>query len=642
MSKSSRKSRQIKKTLKPHHVVTTPKLPKFRIQSSTLIIVIIAILAAIPFSLGKYFEFNQPDPFDGGAYCYSAQHILNGAKIGVEEIPSAQLGTLLVNMLGVWIFGYSETGAEIIQTIMQAGALILMFLAMRRLFGTLAAAVGVIIASIYLSSPLIAKFGNVKEQYMIACAVIAVSCFLLYQHQSRWWYAILAGAFASWAPLFKPTGTSVIGAMGLFIILQPLLKNRTCKQTGTDILLLLAGAVAAIGPLYVWILGWDVQLALPYSFVWQTLGKMLSVGAETQQTQTAADYVGQSRQLVPFSEQWPRVLRYYRLLILPIALAVGSLLVRVIRIIGKFALTRKIEAKTYDRFVLLLAGWWILDMAFVWISPRSYEQYYLPLTASAAMLGGYLIATYRDKTNSAVNKTKWITIGLVGLLIMIFMSWHIFFGIKTSPHTGSIYRDQAGNPTRRRGYVQKFIETSQIRKHHWKGPWQEVGEYIRSHSKPTDKIYVWGWYPGIYVQAQRFSPVAQACMLPRPAPKKLAAIIADMLAKFEQDRPRFIVDSRKRHIPTDRPPYELWPIVPEGFIGMKKTSFLPSNKDIIAAYDKAWSEMLRKRFDEDEALRYEAMKPFREFIMKNYRIVRLFGQHVLFELKQTPGVSSSG
>jgi len=37
--------------------------------------------------------------------------------------------------------------------------------------------------------------------------------------------------------------------------------------------------------------------------------------------------------------------------------------------------------------------------------------------------------------------------------------------------------------------------------------------------------------------------------------------------------------------------------------------------------------------DPDEAKRFRAMKPFREFVMKNYQIVRAFGQHVLFQHK---------
>src|SRR4030042_1797060 len=114
--------------------------------------IVIAVLAIIPFSLGKYFEFNSPDPFDSGAYVYSAKHILDGAEIGVEEKPSCRLGTLTLNILGVKLLGFNEIGSKIIQTALQMAALTLMFVAMRKLFGILPAGVGVVVASVYLSA----------------------------------------------------------------------------------------------------------------------------------------------------------------------------------------------------------------------------------------------------------------------------------------------------------------------------------------------------------------------------------------------------------------------------------------------------------------------------------------------------------
>jgi len=591
------------------------------------VLIIIAILAAIPFSLGKYFEFNSPGFFDSGAYVYSAEHILQGAKIGVDEKPSAQLGTLLVNLLGVRLFGFSDTGPKIIQMVLQAAALIIMFIAMRKLFSSiLPAAVGVIIASVYLSAPVIAKYGNVKEQYMIACMVMGVSCFVLYQLGGKWWLAVLAGGFAIWAPLFKPTGVSAFGAMGLFVVLQPLLKNRSWKQAGFDILLLMAGVVAAIAPLYIWILAWNVQITLPYSFLWRELGKMLPSAASDTQAKPATDYIGGSRKLVPFSKQLPIVLRYYSVLILPIALAVGAIIARVIRMIWQHVSAKKTSVKSYDRFVLLLAVWWILDMAFVWISPHSYEQYYLPLNASAAMLGGYLIAIYCDKIKFAANKTKWVVAGTIGIILMIVLSWHIFFGLGKSPYSGRRYDEKS------RGYLQKFGEIPLNPEH----PWLMVSEHIRTHSQPTDKIYVWGWVPGIYVKAQRLSSAARAftsTMHIRP-PDELAKMVAGLLAEFEKEPPKFFVDTHNAHFPYDgRPPLELWPFLQQQIV--KKANIKAANSD------EAYAEWLTKNVDSDEAGRFRAMKPFREYVMKNYKIAQFFGQVVLFELKSPPAGKES-
>jgi len=609
----------------------------------------IAVLAVVPFGLGKYFELNVPGAFDSGAYAYSAKHILEGARIGVDEKPSARLGTLLVNMLGVWLFGFDDIGPKIVQGVMQAAALALMFIALKRLYGMLAAAIGVIIASAYLSAPLIAKFGNVKEQYMIACMVMGISCFVMYQLSGKWWQAILSGAFLSWAPLFKETGTSAIGATALFVIAQPVLRHRTVKQTGKDILLLLAGAVIGVAPLYIWIIGWDIGMSLPYKFVWTTAATLLPAKeAAVGQAKAAGDYVQTSRALVPFAMQWPRVLRYYGLLVLPVGLALASILTRWVRMImgrsGKFLPAGR---KQYDRFVLLFATWWLLDMAFVWISPRSYEQYYLPLNASAAMLGGYVITVYADKFKTTVFKGRWLIAGAAGFVCMVAMSWHIFFGIGKSPHSGRAYGEK------RRGYLQKYQEISTRRLKSFKGPWEIAGEYIRQHSNPDDRIYVWGWYPGIYVKAQRFSAASQAFMMPRPAPAKLAEQIGETLAEFEQHRPKFIVDTRKRNIPMVRPPYELWPVAPKGFMGSQRAGFVPPDPAISARYDDWWAAGLRKRFDEAEAERYKILAPLRKFVMDNYQIVeptkfvqisngrnlyhRMFGEHIVFKLKEPSG-----
>jgi len=613
MSKAQRQKRKAKSRIRN---------TQYAIRNTRLVFVIIAILAAIPFGLGKYMEFNTPGPYDSGGYVYSAKHILDGAVIGVEEKPSARMGTLLVNMLGVWLCGFNETGPKLIQTILQAMALVLMFIAMQKLFGTLPAAVGVIVASVYLSAPLIAKFGNVKEQYMVACMVMGVSCFVLYQLGGKWWYAVLAGALVGWAPLFKQTSISAIGAIGLFVILQPLLKHRTWKQTCIDILLLLAGAAISVGPVYLWLAINNAPFEYwPYAKLWW----LLSPG----EGERVGRYISKSRQMLPFFKLAPRVFRYYGLLILPIALAVSAIAARVVRIIRQSKITnRKLKIENrYDRFVLLFAVWWVLDMAFVWVSPRSYEQYYLPLNASAAMLGGYLIALYSDKFSTSPYKGRWSAAGSLGLLAMIMMSWHIFFGITTSPHSGATYRDRTGNPEKRRGYAQKLEEVSRRRKGILLYSWEQVGEYIYTHSEPTDKIYVWGWVPGIYVQAQRFSPAPKAFegTMHTLTPEELAERIDEILSAFERQLPKFIVDSRKRHFPWDKPPLELWP--------QTKKGFLPADKRIIDEYDAAYSKMLHEKIGPDEALRYEVMKPFREFVMKNYKIVRPFGQHVLFEIK---------
>lgn len=682
MSKSVRKHRHPvvqKNTRKPIQFF------KNDTQKRVAIYAVVVILAAIPFAMGKYMEFNTPDPFDSGGYVYSAQRVLDGTRIGVDDKPSAQMGTLLVNVLGVSLFGFNETGPKLIQMILQAAALVLMFITMRRLFGTLAAAVGVIVASVYLSAPLIAKFGNVKEQHMIAFMVLGVCCFVLYQLSGKWWCAVLSGAFLIFAPMFKETGVSALGGVGLFVLLQPVLKHSTWKKMGVDILLLSAGAILVVSPICLWLAVSGTPIDYyPYCFLYkpivtafekpQAAVEPAPAKSETNdnKVQDAAGKEGFLMKLMPayvrdswrvmtpeqVSQAKRRVFRWYGVLILPVSLAAGAVIIRLIKLIAGKLAKSKGDAKTgYDRFVLLFAVWWLLDMSFVWISPRSYEQYYLPLNASAAMTGGYLIAVYTEKARNAASRPMWLAIGAIGLLLTIVMSWHVFFGVTRSPHSGRIYT----NPDRQRGYAQALGTASKHRKGE-RLPWEVLSAYIKDNSTSSDKIYVWGWVPGIYVKAKRICPAPKAFegTMHTLSPQELSERVAELLSSFEKEPPKFIVDTYKVHFPWDRPPLELWPniwnaaqllvnppadreklwyallrafnvqaddLTREGFLR-------PERIDGVRRYDAAYAKTLRNRIsDPDEVKRFEAMKPFRDYVMNNYRFARTPDGQFLFQHK---------
>ena len=669
-----------------------------------LTVLALVVFAGIPFALGKYFELKCPDPFDSGSYVYSAQHVLSGARIGYDEKPSAQAGTLLVNMLGVKLTGFNEIGSKLLQGLFQAAALTLVFFTIRRLYGTLAAVLSVTIASIYLSAPVIAKFGNVKEQFMIALMVMGICCFVWYRLTGGWWWALLSGALLVGGPMFKQTGVSAIAAVGLFILAQPILHHDAWKKAGKDIVLLVAGAIITLTPICAWYASMKTPLYYwPYSFalgpVFKLVGADLKYVAETGQPpqepdksrvegvppsmrgQDARDtqkdslilrflpgYVSDSWRMLGAAERKEalrRVLRYYNVLILPILLALGAILARLAILLRGRRRKPKVAAdEDAGRFVLLVGLWWFFDMAFVCISPASYEQYYLPLNASSAMLGGYGVGLYAHRLRTDRDGPRWIVLGLVGLLAMIVLSWNIFFGLSSYPHNGTpSVNPQTGETVRVKGYLQKWQEVTQ----HGRYDWSEVGNYIRQNSQPADPIYVWGWIPGIYVQAQRMSPTPKAFegMMHTLPPAQLAERVQEIVVAFEKHPPKFIVDTKKLHFPWTRPPLELWPSLWNGVrhlpnlpsdrkqlpslmlrtlniqatdliqpSGPNGDAFLRSDQpEAIRRHDAAFAALLRASVGPDEALRYEAMQPLRVYVMKNYTIVNEFGQEILFRRK---------
>jgi hypothetical protein len=323
-------------------------------------------------------------------------------------------------------------------------------------------------------------------------------------------------------------------------------------------------------------------------------------------------------------------MRYYGCLILPMAMAIGALSIWVVRQIINIK-HRISNIKTqqapplYEKYTLLFGIWWILDTAFVWISPRGYEQYYLPLNASAAMLGGYIFAMYAEKFRDAKNKIGWVLAGVVGLIIMLSMGWHIVFGIEVSPFSGQRY----GRKTR--GYVQRWDESRQSRLGA-KMQWQEVGDYIHEHSEAGDGIYVWGWFPGIYLRAERFcpSPFAFESSMHTRSPEDMSKLMNDLLSVFNKKKPKFFVDSRQYEFPYNRPPLPLWPTI------MKSRGdfqLIQGTDEQVAQFEDMYTKSLAGQFKDGEAERYTAMKPLRDFIMRDYTPVRIYGQFVVFELK---------
>jgi len=341
-------------------------------------------------------------------------------------------------------------------------------------------------------------------------------------------------------------------------------------------------------------------------------------------TAGSGDYVTSSRKLVTLASQAATVFRYYAVLALPVGLALCSILVRAGRMAVRGLNRDATQPRPYDRFVLLLGLWWVLDMAFVWVSPRPYEQYYLPLNASAAMLGGYCIAVYHDKVRSAVyHRGAWVAAGAAGTIAMFILVYPILAGIKIQPTTGMAY------PERKRGYVQQLDLTERKKAEGWTFPWEQTADYIGQHSQPSDRIYVWGWIPGIYVRAQRFCPAPVACTSEMHVypPAVLSKIVSDLVTAFEKRPPRFIVDTHNRHFPYDhpRPPLELWPATQKGLV--------PADPNTVRQYEAAYAEALDRPEWPDEAARFAAMKPLRDYIMANYRPAQAFSEQVVFERK---------
>lgn len=689
-------ARRIRKKTSPPPAAQADNAKPSKLPASLLIAILVtAILAGIPFGLGKYIEFNSPGPFDSGAYVYSAKHLLDGAKMGVDELPTARPGTLIANIVGVKLFGFNDTGPKIVQMLLQLAALIFLFWTMRNVFGLPAAVISTTLAALYLSAPLIAKFGNVKEQFMIPFMIAAACAACRYAVTQKKVWLIVAGFFALQPYYFKPTGLSVVLAIVLYILIANMLAKQW-KTAWTELVWFLAGFTLGMtvpAGLYLWQgqlpgllktlpalaialgIGALIVSAVPYLIDQMAEKKNIEAVKKIPHGTWAAgiiavilliavtqwghilsaaglkgeNYLGGSHSAKSIAEVAPQVFRYYKALMVPIT---AALIAVITAAVVTFRKNPQKDKPVQTRLAWMLAAWWGLDMAFIWISPRSYEQYYLPLCASAAVLSGFTAWLWLRKAKAAAVKVPWLIGGLAAVFVLALMTIPIFTGQRYSPDTGADYVKQVGY--KRRGFAEalKRVKTQTV------APWQIAGDYIRAHSDKSDTLYVWGWVPGIYVRAQRLAPVPKAFesdmhVIP---PQILALQVDGIVRRLEQNPPKFIVDSRKIHFPNDRPPLELWPHTysRENRFGVP----IPNDPAGVAQYDTLYKKLLAEQFDPnqkqyaqlpgltswlqmapwtqampDEAQRYDAMKPLRNFVMTRYKIVSRpeFATHVVFE-----------
>jgi 4-amino-4-deoxy-L-arabinose transferase-like glycosyltransferase len=670
------------------------------------IIIVAAVLAAIPFCYGKYFEFGSNGPFDGSLNVYSARCIVNGQRVGIDTFPSARPATLLVNVIGVALFGFSEIGPKLIQMLMQLAALVLMFYTLRKVYGPLSAAVALVLAAFYLSCPPYAKFGNVKEQFMIACAITAVCGVMLHHLGGARWWLLVSGAAAVNAFYFKQTGASVIIAVGIYVLAQPILRNRKWRQFGSDVLLLLAGGVIGLLPLIIFYT-WQGRLVgflrgipgLNYLVV-ALQGQPVSVATKIN----LGDQYMKAGQLVSiFRTQYDFVVSYYRSFVVPIGLCLLALIWRLRRLLpskDNASTQPEITAGAYekqaDSFVLLLGLWWLLDMAFVWVSPRSYVEYFLPLGGSGAMLATYTVYRFRKwPVGLIVLLAGWLVIDLFLVWVIPTESFPYFacraakavglywgkFGMQCIPLAAAIViyllmRKKSPGPARVviTGLIcfgmffswntanikllnQRIQRLSQDRKENRIPEWEQVAGHIRQNSAPDDGLYVWGWIPGIYVQAQRFSPALKPSYsnMHSDRVRQVRFEILRLLEKLQAKPPLYIVDTQKFHYPYyDHPNFDLWPRWIDGKRGQFHLRYHPlqptqKTKLLSVKESAVYREVYLKQVEDftyalltnpnrkggaveaqkartmaqTERMRHEMMYPLREFIMANYKLVPL-------------------
>jgi len=149
------------------------------------------------------------------------------------------------------------------------------------------------------------------------------------------------------------------------------------------------------------------------------------------------------------------------------------------------------KAQTADRILLWWAFW---SFAILWASGTFFQHYFLQIIAPFSVLTAYSIVTAWKLAKSLSPSSRFVTQGVwtIFIAIMVFIlikTDYKYFFFYTPTEQTAFYREISNGVFDGYG-IYNVVQ-------------QQIASYIRTHTDPTETIYVWGIAPQIYFLAQR-------------------------------------------------------------------------------------------------------------------------------------------
>jgi hypothetical protein len=430
---------------------------------------------------------------DEGEYAYMGQMILRGEVPYADAYNMKFPGVYYSYAVILAIFGQTDVGIHLGLLVINALAIVLLFLLAVRLFdvGT-ALAAAASFGWLSLSQSVLGFTAN-AEHFVLVPALAATFVLVWADDSRRSWPLLGAGVLFGLAVQMKQHGAAFAAFGGCYLLAQGRARGRAgWRQSGRDVLLLAAGVLLPFGVtcLYLW---WKGSLE---SFWFWTFTYARYYASMT----TWAEGLG--------NLTW--VVRY----ILEV-----SALIWVLAGLGLAAVSWDAVARGRARFVK-----WFTAFSFLAVCPGLHfrDHYFILLLPAAGLLaglgavaGGRLWAR-RVGVHGAAALPVLVTV--LGVISAAYRE-HMYLFVN-SPRT--VARATYGS--------QPFPEAA------------DLGAYIRAHSSPEDEVAVIGSEPQIYFYSGRHAATGfmytYALMEPHPYALQMQE---DMIAQIEGAEPRFIV-----------------------------------------------------------------------------------------------------
>jgi 4-amino-4-deoxy-L-arabinose transferase-like glycosyltransferase len=432
-------------------------------------VVLVAILA-FTFYL-RLLYFGQYIDGDVGNTGYQAWRLAEGEVVIDLEGPGKPPLYPMLYALFILFFGPSVLGLKLFGTIFVLLAVLAVYWVANQAYGKNLGLLAALLFGLFSSGPMV-EGGTVNMETILHLPyVLAIGLFLKASGLRRLRWYFLAGLCAAMATLVKQVGGVLFFVFLCYGIVEwrkkkdPFLR----KQYMYRYILLGAGALLPV-----------IVLIIFYHFYGYTLNQVYDsmLGSNLRYIQRGHDYTN-------FLKEFFSSLK----VILP-----ENALLWVGTMFGMAYLGWRIwrgQGKPSDRILFWWAFW---SFAVLWVSGTFFYHYYLQIVAPFSVLAAYgIIASWKmfkalSPLPRFVAKGGWTALLIIMATIFIKTDFKYFFSY--TPEQQTVFYHKASDGAFDGYGIYNIIQ-------------QQVANYIRTHTEPTETIYIWGIAPQIYFLAQR-------------------------------------------------------------------------------------------------------------------------------------------
>lgn len=462
--------------------------------------VMIFVCAAL-IVLSQFAAHWRLDVVDDQMFGYFGWRIAQGGTVYLDVWDNKPPGVYWLNALGFALTG-SYAGVVVLCAAAVTLSHILFYVIAASIYFPGTAALLTMLASFYLTHTYLQGATNRTETYLVLCDLAAMALYVRGHRRERWWMWWLAGACCGGSFLFKQVGLTAWGAMGLHTIVRVLAREldwrsglRRCVLLTLGLaatLALAAGALALQGAL-------SAALFATFEF-----NRGYFASGNSSFTQTEAN----RRMLLNDTGYF---------LLLPLLMLIAAWIHGVTwRLRPHFRppeVAGPIEAfsPAAPRTLLLFSIWYVASFYGAIVSPHHFRHYLIPTLPPMLLICGHLLNVIKTEIGLVrrLAQRGWVVGAFVAMGYFALSA-----GTYLKEGVARVWWERFDRNTpevvlRRDPNTAEWTKTASTAGDPARGYNRAIGELIADEvirlSRPEDRIQCWGYFPGVYLYAQRAS-----------------------------------------------------------------------------------------------------------------------------------------